>query len=124
VLGYTKGEEVGSCVCIDELPTLCGGLIDNVGTEMHNRDPDVHLNKITFFGMFARARIWPCPLRKQSNWGSFRVVSRRGYAVSAADLRFGQPVHETHPHLLKAGEGEIWSSRSWGMPSYANLMLQ
>lgn len=24
--------------------------------------------------------------------------------VSAADLEFGQPVHETHPHLLKAGE--------------------
>ncbi|KAJ9151324.1 Intermediate cleaving peptidase 55 [Pleurostoma richardsiae] len=31
--------------------------------------------------------------------------SRRGYAtVSAADLHFGQPVHETHPHLLKPGE--------------------
>lgn len=25
-------------------------------------------------------------------------------AVSAADLRFGQPVHETHPHILQAGE--------------------
>ncbi|OHF00276.1 metallopeptidase family M24 [Colletotrichum orchidophilum] len=24
--------------------------------------------------------------------------------VSAADLQFGQPVHETHPHILKAGE--------------------
>lgn len=31
--------------------------------------------------------------------------SRRGYAaVSAGDLRFGQPVHETHPHILQAGE--------------------
>lgn len=32
----------------------------------------------------------------------------RTYAtiVSAADLKFGQPVHETHPHLLKAGESE------------------
>jgi len=30
---------------------------------------------------------------------------RRCYAsISAADLRFGQPVHETHPHLLRAGE--------------------
>jgi len=30
---------------------------------------------------------------------------RRSYAsVSAAELQFGQPVHETHPHLLKAGE--------------------
>ncbi|KAL9113820.1 MAG: hypothetical protein Q9187_007558 [Circinaria calcarea] len=29
----------------------------------------------------------------------------RSYAsVSAAELQFGQPVHETHPHLLKAGE--------------------
>jgi intermediate cleaving peptidase 55 len=25
--------------------------------------------------------------------------------VPAAELRFGQPLHETHPHLLKAGEG-------------------
>ncbi|OAX82860.1 hypothetical protein ACJ72_02789 [Emergomyces africanus] len=31
--------------------------------------------------------------------------SRRCYAsVSAAELRFGQPLHETHPHILKAGE--------------------
>lgn len=30
---------------------------------------------------------------------------RRNYAsISAADLQFGQPVHETHPHLLRAGE--------------------
>lgn len=29
----------------------------------------------------------------------------RSYAsVSAGELRFGQPVHETHPHLLEAGE--------------------
>ncbi|KAL8799157.1 MAG: hypothetical protein Q9182_006094 [Xanthomendoza sp. 2 TL-2023] len=33
------------------------------------------------------------------------VLQSRSYAsVSAADLRFGQPLHETHPHLLKAGE--------------------
>ncbi|KAK3937872.1 peptidase M24, structural domain-containing protein [Diplogelasinospora grovesii] len=32
-------------------------------------------------------------------------VGRRSYAtVSAAELEFGQPVHETHPHILKAGE--------------------
>ncbi|CAG8983936.1 hypothetical protein HYALB_00006904 [Hymenoscyphus albidus] len=31
--------------------------------------------------------------------------SRRSYAsISAAELQFGQPVHETHPHLLQAGE--------------------
>lgn len=30
---------------------------------------------------------------------------RRHYAsISAAELQFGQPVHETHPHLLRAGE--------------------
>ena len=31
----------------------------------------------------------------------------RSYAttISAAELEFGQPVHETHPHILKAGEG-------------------
>lgn len=28
-------------------------------------------------------------------------------AVSAADLQFGQPVHETHPHLLKPGESRL-----------------
>ncbi|KAL6852325.1 aminopeptidase [Amphichorda felina] len=35
------------------------------------------------------------------------VQVRRSYAttyVSAADLQFGQPVHETHPHILKASE--------------------
>ncbi|RDW75173.1 hypothetical protein BP6252_06315 [Coleophoma cylindrospora] len=31
--------------------------------------------------------------------------AQRHYAsVSAAELQFGQPVHETHPHLLRAGE--------------------
>lgn len=29
----------------------------------------------------------------------------RFLSVPAAELRFGQPLHETHPHLLKAGEG-------------------
>ncbi|KAI9848002.1 MAG: hypothetical protein M1838_000674 [Thelocarpon superellum] len=34
-----------------------------------------------------------------------QVASQRCYAtVSAAELQFGQPLHETHPHLLKAGE--------------------
>ncbi|KAI5467704.1 peptidase M24, structural domain-containing protein [Mariannaea sp. PMI_226] len=32
-------------------------------------------------------------------------IQCRGYAtVSAADLQFGQPVYETHPHILKPGE--------------------
>lgn len=34
---------------------------------------------------------------------------RRSYGsvVSAANVQFGQPVHETHPHILKAGECEF-----------------
>lgn len=32
----------------------------------------------------------------------------RSYAsISAAELYFGQPLHETHPHLLKAGERKV-----------------
>jgi hypothetical protein len=34
-----------------------------------------------------------------------RVWGRRRLNVAAAQLRFGQPLHETHGHLLKAGEG-------------------
>ncbi|KIW04220.1 uncharacterized protein PV09_04527 [Verruconis gallopava] len=30
--------------------------------------------------------------------------SRQYAALAAAELQFGQPLHETHPHLLKAGE--------------------
>ncbi|KAI4185901.1 MAG: hypothetical protein L6R41_003838 [Letrouitia leprolyta] len=32
------------------------------------------------------------------------LQSRRSSSVSAAELQFGQPLHETHPHLLKPGE--------------------
>ncbi|EEP76286.1 conserved hypothetical protein [Uncinocarpus reesii 1704] len=31
-------------------------------------------------------------------------VPRRYHSISAAELQFGQPVHETHPHILAAGE--------------------
>ncbi|KAL9113839.1 MAG: hypothetical protein Q9227_001973 [Pyrenula ochraceoflavens] len=37
-------------------------------------------------------RLSPSPLRRSLA------------SISAADLRFGQPVYETHPHVLKAGE--------------------
>ncbi|GKT94209.1 metallopeptidase family M24 [Colletotrichum tofieldiae] len=44
---------------------------------------------------------------------------RRYSAVSAAELQFGQPVHETHPHILKTGEitpgitaQEYWERRA------------
>jgi intermediate cleaving peptidase 55 len=50
-----------------------------------------------------RTRSW-----KIEQWRGPRLAiihSKRRYAtVSAADLQFGQPVHETHPHLLRAGE--------------------
>lgn len=35
------------------------------------------------------------------------VATRHHSSVSAAELQFGQPLHETHPHLLKAGERKI-----------------
>ncbi|CAM1506450.1 Fc.00g060910.m01.CDS01 [Cosmosporella sp. VM-42] len=45
------------------------------------------------------------PTLNSSHGRSSRLLARRCYAtVSAAELRFGQPVFETHPHLLKAGE--------------------
>ncbi|KAJ4858626.1 metallopeptidase family m24 domain-containing protein [Trichoderma breve] len=34
----------------------------------------------------------------------FSPRQRYSSLVSAANLQFGQPVHETHPHILKAGE--------------------
>jgi intermediate cleaving peptidase 55 len=35
-----------------------------------------------------------------------RYNAPRSYAtyLAAADLKFGQPLHETHPHLLSRGE--------------------
>ena len=36
------------------------------------------------------------------------IGHNRSYSsVSAGELRFGQPVHETHPHLLEAGERKL-----------------
>ena len=39
-------------------------------------------------------------------WG-LPAQLRRYASVSAAELLFGQPLHETHPHLLKAGERKL-----------------
>lgn len=38
--------------------------------------------------------------------GRIQVSFRRTYATSvgAAELKFGQPLHETHPHILEPGE--------------------
>ncbi|KAH7135760.1 peptidase M24, structural domain-containing protein [Dendryphion nanum] len=53
--------------------------------------------------MTACARVWQSLSRARWRGGS-RTLGRRGITVSASELRFGQPLHETHPHLLKAGE--------------------
>ncbi|KAF2001973.1 hypothetical protein P154DRAFT_553425 [Amniculicola lignicola CBS 123094] len=49
-------------------------------------------------------RPWQSALR--GRWRSQVVLRghRQLSSVSAAELTFGQPLHETHPHLLKAGE--------------------
>ncbi|KIN01242.1 hypothetical protein OIDMADRAFT_180080 [Oidiodendron maius Zn] len=52
----------------------------------------------------APSRCAPCNALRQA---CRATQVRRTYAtvsVSAADLQFGQPVHETHPHLLRPGE--------------------
>ena len=41
-----------------------------------------------------------------SRWSPSAPV-RQYASVSAAELQFGQPLHETHPHLLKAGERKL-----------------
>ncbi|KAF2139370.1 uncharacterized protein K452DRAFT_352618 [Aplosporella prunicola CBS 121167] len=47
-----------------------------------------------------RAPARPC-FRQTRHWSSTPVKRE---LVSAAELHFGQPLHETHPHLLKPGE--------------------
>ncbi|KAF1911384.1 peptidase M24, structural domain-containing protein [Ampelomyces quisqualis] len=44
------------------------------------------------------------PARPTAPWRSGSHTATRRLSVPAAELRFGQPLHETHPHLLKAGE--------------------
>jgi Aminopeptidase P, N-terminal domain len=54
------------------------------------------------FRCLSPARSWKL-LRTHS--GRLSAVFGRSYAsVSAADLKFGQPLHETHSHLLEFGE--------------------
>lgn len=47
--------------------------------------------------------------------------SRSYAAVAASELQFGQPVHETHPHLLKAGESRVGLIQ-WGLSATANIV--
>ena len=45
---------------------------------------------------------------------ALRSQHRQYASVSAAELQFGQPLHETHPHLLKAGERKPQASQICG----------
>lgn len=38
-----------------------------------------------------------------------RPIARHYASVSASELQFGQPVYETHPHVLKPGESESFA---------------
>lgn len=69
----------------------------------------------------------PCLLasRRQATSGSStgRLLAARTYAtVSAAELQFGQPVHETHPHILKAGERKLVCASL--LRDHCNLRIQ
>lgn len=63
-------------------------------------------------GLLALGRQLRSTARKQGPWSSVHRFPRtseglphRSYAsLSAAEFQFGQPLHETHPHLLKPGE--------------------
>lgn len=58
----------------------------------------------------SRPRTLPSLVSSQSRDGPATYTSRasRSYAsVPAAQLQFGQPVHETHPHILKPGECKL-----------------
>lgn len=71
-------------------------------------------------GLRALGRQLRSNARKQAPWSSVHRFPRatqalpyRSYAsVSAAELQFGQPLHETHPHLLKPGERRNTHSQS------------
>jgi intermediate cleaving peptidase 55 len=52
----------------------------------------------------ARFAFAPTTKVPRSRLGLHRAGVRHSSTVHAADLTFGQPVHETHPHLLAPGE--------------------
>ena len=56
------------------------------------------LHKIPVGTVFLRHQPFPATSRQHRAYAS---------AVSAAELQFGQILHETHPHLLKAGERTV-----------------
>jgi hypothetical protein len=97
-----------------------GSLIDSANTEIGNIFPRVVCLHSLFFGSFRMIlspRGWNHALRSRWRVPSGNSIAwRRSSSVSAAELRFGQPVHETHPHLLKAGEGMARTSCVWLVP--------
>ncbi|KAK3316234.1 peptidase M24, structural domain-containing protein [Apodospora peruviana] len=61
-----------------------------------------HLKQQPLRSVFSSTRSRGAASWSPSTWWT---GTGRSYAtVSAADLEFGQPVHETHPHILKSGE--------------------
>lgn len=69
-------------------------------------------------------------LSKPSAFSSCRRIAQtsqtsqsRPYAsIAASELQFGQPVHETHPHLLNAGEGRFENPRWLYVPHVPPLL--
>ncbi|EOA91604.1 aminopeptidase [Exserohilum turcicum] len=60
------------------------------------------LRPTTHVRWLCNPRAWrPIPAVRIANTARSYAAARE---VPAAELRFGQPLHETHPHLLKAGE--------------------
>lgn len=76
------------------------------------------------------SRLLARPLLPSLNRASAPTSHPRCASTSAANLDFGQPIHETHPHLLKAGErkfvtlispyaeplAEVFSKSLWASP--------
>ncbi|KAK0708257.1 peptidase M24, structural domain-containing protein [Lasiosphaeris hirsuta] len=66
-----------------------------------------HVARQHIQGTLRTAQLGAALCRATASQASWRPSPRAGrsYAtVSAIELEFGQPVHETHPHILKAGE--------------------
>lgn len=57
-----------------------------------------------------RPLVWPfAASNTRRDFRAWRLSAplRQYASISAAELQFGQPLHETHPHLLKAGERKL-----------------
>ena len=61
---------------------------------------------------FGHRRQVSCLSHLPSDFSRLRPQCRQYSSVHASELSFGQPLHETHPHLLKAGERKVLKSPS------------